>query len=96
MGAIKFMLWTGCAVSLGVGLATVEFDGRTPLQSLERSWNRRTVPEPWERLKERASDTFEKAKDKLTGTTSPPREHHTPDDREALDKLIARRPRATR
>lgn len=40
MGAVRFLLWTGCAVGLGIFLATWRTQGRTPVEHAQGAWHR--------------------------------------------------------
>jgi hypothetical protein len=99
MGILKFLVWTTCAVSLGIFLAKGQIDGRTPLDHMERAWKRSTRPSQMERVK----DGVDRVKDGLEGalddardavgkkTDAPPRERITHEDREAVNRLIAQK-----
>ena len=52
MGFVRGVVWTAGAVALGVGLATVEIDGKTPLAHARKAWERAEAGE-W--LKDRAA-----------------------------------------
>ncbi len=90
MRTLRFLIWTVLAVGLGVFLATFEIDGRTPLEHGQRFWKRKVSPSKLDQLKDKVGDTFSRAKDSL-GKERLPTEHHTPEDRDALNKLIAKR-----
>lgn len=87
---MKSILWTLCAVGLGIGLGTVEVGGRTPWQHGVRSWHRFVNPRELATLKDKASDVWDDAKANLHGAKTP-HEHHSVDDRDALNRLIAHR-----
>ena len=105
MGFLKFLVWTGCAVGLGVFLATVDLEGRSPLEYAQRQWNRHVRPAQVERQVERvkdelrdavdeAKDTVDEAKDTVKRTTKQaavPRERITHEDRAAIDRIIAQK-----
>jgi hypothetical protein len=88
--AIRLLLWTGCCVGLGIALSTTHFDGKTPLEHMTRAWKTSPGPSKIEDLKNDVSDALEKAKDKLNDSHKP-KEHHTDKDREAVNKLIAKK-----
>ncbi len=85
MGILKFLVWTTCAVGLGIFLARGQIDGRTPLEHMERAWKRNTSPSQVERMKDgvdRVKSGFEDALDdakEAVGkkTDAPPRERIT-------------------
>ena len=87
MGFVRGVVWTVGAVALGVGLATVEVDGKTPLTHARRAWDRAAAGE-W--LKDRAEEAVDRARGAL-GQPQQPRERHSDEDRAALDRIIAKR-----
>jgi hypothetical protein len=96
MGFLKFLVWTGCAVGLGVFLATGEIDGRPPLEYVQKAWKRHVQPTRVERVKDELRDALDEAKDAVNRTTkqasSPaPRERITNEDRAAIDRIIAQK-----
>ncbi len=71
---IKFVVWTACAVGLGIFLAKGEIDGRTPLEHAERAWKqgKETVSDKTRTSKsavEKYSDDERAAIDKLIAKT---------------------------
>ena len=50
MGLLKFLVWTGCAVGLGLFLATAQIGGRTPWEAVQRAWRTHVQPARAERL----------------------------------------------
>ena len=95
MGFLKFLVWTGCAVGLGVFLATGEIDGRKPLEYVQREWKRHVQPAKVEKVKGELRDALDEAKDTVTRTTkqaaAAPRERITNEDRAAIDRIIAQK-----
>jgi len=97
MGFLKMTLWTVCCIGLGVGLGTVEIDGRTPWEYARRAWKHKVNPSRLEQLKDSLGETLDGAKDSLEGAResfskdAKPRERHSAEDREAINKLIAKR-----
>ena len=90
MTFLKWLIWTVCAVALGVYLASGDIDGRTPLEHAQRAWKQTVNTSKIDRLKDGLGDTLEDAKDKVTGKPAkPPRERITRDEREAVNRLIA-------
>lgn len=96
MGFLKFILWTSCAIAIGVGIATWEVDGRTPLEHGERAWKRTgstgSVKSLASDLGESMEDAIDSAKDTL-GAKNPgaPRESYRAEDRAAVEQLISQR-----
>ncbi|HEX8436203.1 hypothetical protein [Archangium sp.] len=100
MGFLKFLVWTGCAVGLGVFLATANIDGRSPLEYAQRQWKRHVQPTQVERqvdrVKNSVGDALDEAEDAVKRTTkqaatAAPRESITREDRAAIDRIIAQK-----
>src|SRR5690349_543491 len=99
MGLLRFLVWTACAVGLGIFLATGNIDGRTPLDHMERAWKRNVRPSHLDRVrdgvdkvKDGLEDALEEAKDAVgRKSDSGPRERITAEDREAVNRLIAQK-----
>jgi hypothetical protein len=94
MGFLKFLVWTGCAVGLGVFLAGAEVDGRSPLEHAQREWKRHVQPTRVERVKEGLRDALDDAREAVGRTTKQvkaagPRELITAEDRAAVERIIA-------
>jgi hypothetical protein len=84
MGLLRRLVWAVALVALGAVLATTEVDGRTPLQHLGAA-----VTGPvWNAVKAGVTSAYDRAHELLARK---PVEHHSPEDREALNKLIAKR-----
>lgn len=69
MGFLKFLVWTTCAVGLGVFLATVDFKGRTPVEYVQREWKRQVQPSRVERVTNSLRDALDNAEDAVKRTT---------------------------
>lgn len=93
MGFIRFVLWTACAMGLGVAMATVVVNGRTPLDHLKLTWSERVArPGHVEDVKVRVHEALEDARDALAeDAETKPRERHSERDRSAVNKLIAQK-----
>ena len=84
MGLLLRLCWAVGLVALGAVLATVQVDGKTSLQHLGAA-----VTGPvWHALRTGVETAYDKARAALA---TKPVEHHSPEDREALNKLIAKR-----
>jgi len=89
---IKFLVWTGFAIWFGIFLATHEVAGRTPVQHLERVWKKHGFSAQVNQLKGNITSAVEDAKDSAsTVWDKKPRERHSQQDREAVNKLVAKR-----
>jgi hypothetical protein len=99
MGLLKFLVWTSCAVGLGIFLAKGDIDGRTPLDHMERAWKRNVAPSHLEKMKsgvDRVKEGLEDAIDDAKGVVgkqgeAAPRERITAEDREAVNRIIAQK-----
>ena len=90
MKLLTIVVWTVCAVGLGMFLSTVEIDGRTPIQHLQRAWKRNVNPSKVDQLKDGLRDAIDDAKGQLSKTKKP--ERYSDDERRAIDRLIASSP----
>ena len=84
MGLFKRLGWAVALLALGAASATLEVGGKTPLQHLGAA-----VSGPvWHSVKAGADAAYERARVLLS--VGKPVEHHSPEDRDALNKLIAK------
>ena len=90
MHFLKVFLWTSLSIGLGVFLSTVRFDGKTSLEHLESAWHQRVHP-ALEPMKDKVHEAYDDAKDALSLGDKKPREHHSAEDREAVNRLVAKR-----
>lgn len=89
---LKFLVWTSCAVGLGIFLAKGEVDGRTPIEHAQRMWKRKVNPSKVDQLKDGLRDAIGDAKQTISEKTAPaPSERYSQDEREAIDDIIAKR-----
>lgn len=90
---LKFLLWTGLAVGLGVFLAQGEIDGRTPIEHLDRAWKRNVRPSKVDQMKDGLRDAIDGAKETISEkTASKPTERYSDDERAVIDEIIAKGP----
>jgi hypothetical protein len=92
---LRLLLWVTCAMGFGVLLSTVRVGDQTPVQRAQRLWKKYGMQAKLENrvtdLKDSVQGTFDNVKDRVTGDAKrKPSEHHSAQDREAIDKLIAR------
>ncbi len=88
---LKFLLWTGLAVWVGILLATHEIASRTPVQHFQRAWKRNGASAKLDELKNGIHGVVDDAKDALSSAwDKKPKERHSPEDREAVNKLVAK------
>lgn len=92
MGFLRFVLWTACAMGLGVVMATVVVDGRTPLEHMKGAWSTHVArPGHVDEVKTRVNEALEDARDALAeDAEEKPRERHSERDREAVKQILAR------
>lgn len=89
---LKFLIWTAIATGFGIALATYEVSGRTPVQHFQRAWKKNAVATKLEGWKISAIEALEDGKDDLSRAwDKEPKERHSREDREAVQKLIAKR-----
>lgn len=99
MGVLKFLVWTACAVGVGIFLATGQIDGRTPLDHMQRAWKRTVRPSQMDRMRDSMDrvkggleDALDEAKDAVGKKgEGAPRERITAEDREAVNRIIAQK-----
>ncbi|RKG87676.1 hypothetical protein [Corallococcus terminator] len=94
MGVLKFLVWTACAVGLGVFLARGNVDGRSPLEHMERTWKRSVNPSAMDKVKGSFEDALDDAKQAVSqksANTAAPRERITEEDRAAINNIIAKK-----
>src|SRR5512143_3920442 len=106
MGFLKFLVWTACAVGLGIFLAGVDIQGRTPLEHAQRAWKRHVNLSAVDRAKvglrealDDAGGAVDEARQTVRRSTAapkaerpskPPRENLTAEDRAALERILSR------
>lgn len=79
MGFIRFLLWTSMCIGLGIFIGTWEIDGKSPAQHFKQIM--KSAP---------AVPTLDKVK-KLASPGSAPTETHSDEDKEAINRLVAKR-----
>ena len=97
MGRIfRILLWMALTLGCGLFLATFEIQGDTVAHRVQRIWKGHgslpKIGNKIEDLKNRAEDIWDAATDKLSGGSErKPKERHSPEDRDAIKKLVAKR-----
>ena len=75
-------------MGIGIGLATVELGGRTPLKHIERLWKQERP-----QIERVSHDAVEEMRKKVAAKdVAGPKEQHSASDRSAIDEIIAKRP----
>lgn len=82
MGLLRTVIWSACCIGLGIFLGTYRFGGHTAVEHAERTMGGK--------VKADVEDAIAAAKIKLT-VKDAPTEKHTSEDKDAVNKLIARR-----
>lgn len=106
MGLLKFLVWTACAVGLGIFLAGVDIQGRTPMEHAQRAWKQHVNPSAVSRARgglrealDDADEAVEEARATVRRSTAaskperparPPRENLSAEDRAALERILSR------
>ena len=88
MGFIRFTLWTSICIGLGIFAASYEVDGKTPVQHVKQIWNK--SPHSFEGTVEQAKKSLA-SHELVTHEKSEPTEQHSDADRDAVNRLVARR-----
>jgi hypothetical protein len=90
MGILRFVTWTAVCIGLGIGMATFEVAGRTPVSHLERLWRQRAAK--LEKVKEAGQELADEVRRKVgSSTPAEPKERHDQADRDAVADIISRR-----
>jgi hypothetical protein len=90
LNTLKFLIWTGCAVGLGLYLSTVSFGGKSTVELVQQSWKQHGGMASLTALvKEKLEDALGEAKGAVPAAATKPKEQHSPADRDAVNKLIA-------
>jgi len=90
MGFLKVIVWSALCIGLGLFLGTLRFDGHTPVEHAERTFGKKVKAPSLDEVKEDVADAFDSAKKKLSAKDAPT-EKHSVEDKEAVNRLIARR-----
>jgi hypothetical protein len=85
MGFIRFLLWTGICIGLGIFAASYEVDGKTPMQHLKAIYQ--ATPHSVEGTLDKAKKAVATARQEAAAPT----EQHSEADRDAINRLVAKR-----
>ena len=92
MGVLRTTVWTLGAIGFGIFLARFSIGGKTILERGEAAWRGHSGPAQVEKVKEKISDTVDDAKVAIKAKLeNQPVESHSEKDREAVNKLVAKR-----
>ena len=84
---LKFLVWTTCAMGLGLWLSTVSIDGKTPVEHIQKAWKKHGSGANLAGVKGLIDDALSDAKDLSAGK---PQEKHTEAEKDAVNKIIAK------
>jgi hypothetical protein len=90
MGFLKVFVWSALCIGLGIFLGTHSFDGHTAVEHAERSLNGKVKAPSLSEVKDDVAEAIDSAKKKLAAKDGPT-EKHTLEEKDAVNKLIARR-----
>lgn len=90
MRALRIALWSFTCIGVGIGLASVNVSGKTPVEHATRAFKKLPLPK-WDQVKDSVEDTVDDAKKKLSSAQDAPTEKHHDDERAAVGKIIAQR-----
>jgi|CXWL01.1.fsa_nt_gi hypothetical protein len=92
MGLLRTTIWTLCAVAFGIFLARFSVNGKTLLERGESAWRDHSGPAKVEHVKEQIIDKVDDAKVAIKAKLeNQPVESHSEKDRDAVNKLVAKR-----
>ena len=91
MGILRTVIWSSLCIALGVFLGSHSFSGHTALEHAERALHGKVKAPKLEEVKEDVEEAFESAKKKLSSKDEAPTEKHSSEDRDAVNRIIARR-----
>ena len=90
MGILRFVLWTTLCIGFGIFLGTHQLGGKTAWQTMQGAWKEQSPR--LDKVKDGAEDLVDEVKKKVSSKDGArPTEHHTTEDRDAIEKLIAKR-----
>lgn len=92
MQLLRTTIFTLCAVGFGIFLARFSVNGKTLLDHAESAWKRSSGPAKVEHIKDEVADKVADAKVAIKGKiASQPVESHSEKDREAINRIVAKR-----
>ena len=91
MGILKGIIWSSLCIGLGVFLGTHKFGGHTAVEQAEQTLGGKVKAPSLSEVKDDVEEAIDSAKKKLLTAKDAPTEKHTLEDKEAVNKLIARR-----
>jgi hypothetical protein len=90
MGFLKVFIWSALCIGLGIFLGTHDFGGSTAVEHAQKQLGGKVKAPTLTEVKEDLADAIDSGKKKLA-VKDAPTEKHTSEDKDAVNKLIARR-----
>ncbi len=91
MGILRTLIGAALCIGLGIFLGSHSFGGHTAVEHAERALEGKVKAPKLEEVKEGVEEAIDSAKKKLSAKADAPTEKHTAEDRDAVNRLIARR-----
>jgi hypothetical protein len=91
MGILRTLIWSSLCIGLGVFLGSHSFSGHTAVEHAERALQGKVKAPRLDEVKENVEEAIDAAKKKLSTKDEGPTERHSTEDRDAVNRLIARR-----
>ena len=91
MGILRTLIGAALCIGLGIFLGSHSFSGHTAVEHAERALHGKVKAPKLEEVKENVEEAIDSAKKKLSAKEDGPTEKHSTDDRDAVNRLIARR-----
>ena len=91
MGILRTLIGSSLCIALGVFLGSHSFGGHTAIEHAERALQGKVKAPKLDEVKEDLEEAIDAAKKKLSSKDAVPTEKHSSEDRDAVNRLIARR-----
>ena len=90
MGILNVLVWSSLCIGLGIFLGTHSFDGHTAVEHAQKAMGGKVKAPTLTEVKDDVEEAIDSAKKKLASKDAPT-EKHTLEDKDAVNRLIARR-----
>lgn len=91
MRILIFVGWTAACVGVGIAMATLEVDGKTPWQHAQRAWKSDAEKKFVEARGSAVSLVDDVKRHVASAKEAAPLDRHSVEERDALEKLISNR-----
>lgn len=78
------LVWSVCCVGVGIAAGTINLGGKTGWQHAQQLWKSERAPHLVDEVRGKVATVVKDAKER-------PLDRHSPEERDALEKLIANR-----